>query len=176
MSSLSKGVEKVQVALKWDPSPSGAPSHDLDIIAGVYSADDPHGDPVHLVHFDKRSSDGTITLNRDSRTGLGFGDDEVMTLELNRMAPSYVRVVVGVAIQQSAGRKTFGDIANTAVRIAEGYDELARHDFSAVSGSTAATVAEFTRNGSGTWEFREDVRGFDTDPDAFASLMGAAAS
>ncbi|WP_031508773.1 TerD family protein [Streptomyces megasporus] len=176
MSSLNKGVEKVQVALRWDPSASGAPPHDLDIIAAVYSADDPHGEPVHLVHFDRRSPDGTITLNRDSRTGLGFGDDEVMTVELHRMASSYARVMVGVAIQQSAGRTTFGDIANTAIRIAEGYTELARHDFSAVSGSTAATVAEFTRNGSGVWEFREDVRGFDADPDSFAALMGAAVS
>lgn len=174
VSSLSKGVEKVRISLRWDPSPSGAPSHDLDIIAAVYSADDPRGEPAHLVHFDRRSADGTITLNRDSRTGQGFGDDEVMTVELHRMAPSYVRVVVGVAIQQSTGRKTFGDIAGTGLRIAEGYDELARHDFSAVRGATAATVAEFTRNASGVWEFREDVRGFDADPDSFARLMGTA--
>lgn len=176
MSSLNKGVEKVEVALRWDPSPSGAPPHDLDIIAGVYPADDPHGEPVYLVHFDRRSPDGTITLNRDSRTGQGFGNDEVMTLELERLAPGYARVVVGVAIQQSGGRRTFGDIANTGVRISEGYTELAKHDFTAVSGATAATVAEFTRNGSGVWEFREDVRGFDVDPDSFARLMGAASS
>ncbi|MDG9703409.1 TerD family protein [Streptomyces sp. DH37] len=173
MSSLNKGVGKVEVALRWDPSPSGAPSHDLDIVAATYSADDPYGEPVYLVHFDRRSPDGTIILNRDSRTGLGFGNDEVMTVELERLAPSFGRVVVGVAIQQSGGRRTFGDIANTGVRITEGYTELARHDFSAVSGATAATVAEFTRNGSGAWEFREDVRGFDTDPDSFARRMGA---
>ncbi|MTE21340.1 TerD-family protein [Streptomyces sp. TRM43335] len=174
MSSLNKGVEKVQVALRWDPSPSGAPANDLDVIAAVYSADDPHGEPVHLVHFDRRSPDGTITLNRDSRTGLGFGDDEVMTLELDRMSDSYTRVVVGVTIQQGGPRRTFGDIANVGLRITEGYDELARHDFAAVSDATAATVAEFTRNGSGVWEFREDVRGFDADPDSFARLLGAA--
>ncbi|MEE1940899.1 TerD family protein [Streptomyces sp. TRM 70361] len=173
MGSLNKGVEKVEVALRWDPGPSGAQPHDLDIIAGVYSADAPYGDPVYLVHFDRRSPDGTITLNRDSRTGLGFGDDEVMVLELNRMASSYSRVVVGVAVQQSGGPLTFGEVRNTRIRICEGYTELAGHDFAAVSGATAATVAEFTRNASGVWDFREDVRGFDTDPDSFARTMGA---
>lgn len=107
--SLSKGLGKVKVSLMWDPSPLGMPDHDLDIIAGTYSAEDPHGRPAYLVHFDQRlSPDGTINLNRDSRTGAGFGADEVMTLELDRLSSSYARVVVGVAIQQNGGHKTFG--------------------------------------------------------------------
>lgn len=172
MRSLNKGIAKVEVTLKWDPSPHGAPAHDLDIIAGTYTADDPYGKPAYLVHFDSRSPDGTITLNRDSRTGQGLGSDEVMTLELTRLAPVYSRVVVGVAIQQRAGRKTFGDIPNTGVRILEGYVRLAQDDFAHVSDSTAATIAEFTRDGSGEWGFREILRGFDADPASFSGLMG----
>ncbi|MBH5338289.1 TerD family protein [Streptomyces pactum] len=175
MSSLNKGPEKVEVALKWDPSPSGRPAHDLDIIAAVHAADDPHGEPVHLVHFDSRSPDGTITLHRDSRTGQGFGDDEVMTIELHRLAPAYARVVVGVAIQQHGGRTTFGEISGTGLRIREGYQELMRHDFADVAGATAATVAEFVRDGAGVWAFRPAVRGFpDTDPATFGRRMGTA--
>jgi tellurium resistance protein TerD len=172
VSSLNKGIEKVEVTLRWDPSPSGAPDHDLDIVAATYSAGDPYGEPTYLVHFDKRSPDGTITLNRDSRTGQGFGFDEVMTLELDRLAPTYTRVVVGVVIQQRGGEKTFGDIANTGVRILEGHTELAENDFAGVSGSTAATVAEFVRDDSGEWGFRKVIRGFDADPATFAGMMG----
>ncbi|MFH8369422.1 TerD family protein [Streptomyces sp. NPDC018031] len=174
MSSLNKGPEKVEVALKWDPSPSGEPDNDLDIIAGTYTTDDPHGQPVHLVHFGSRSPDGTITLHRDSQTGQGFGSDEVMTLELDRMADSCARVVVGVAIQQRAGRRTFGDITGTGIRILDGYVELLRQDFSEVAGSTAATVAEFTRGAGGGWEFRPALRGSDADPETFAREMGSA--
>jgi tellurium resistance protein TerD len=172
VSSLNKGLEKVEVALKWDPSPMGAPVHDLDLVAATYTSDDPHGEPDYLVHFDSRSPDGTITLNRDSRTGQGFGPDEAMTLELERLAPSYVRVVVGVAIQQQAGRTTFGDVSNTSVRISEGYDKLAEDDFSQVAGSTAATVAEFVRGESGAWQLHGTVTGFDTEPASFAREMG----
>jgi tellurium resistance protein TerD len=172
VSSLNKGLGKVEVALKWEPSPSGAPAHDLDIIAATYSADDPYGKPVYLVHFGSRSPDGTITLNRDSKTGQGFGADEVMTFEFDRLSSAYTRVVVGVAIQQRDMRTVFAQIARISARIAEGYTELANINFIGVASATAATVAEFVRDESGGWGFREVVRGFDADPLAFAAMMG----
>ncbi|MEU2791507.1 TerD family protein [Streptomyces sp. NPDC007100] len=172
MSSLNKGIGKAEVTLKWDPSPNGTPANDLDIVAATYTRDDPRGEPAYLVHFDSRSPDGTIFLSRDSRTGLGLGTDEAMTLELKRLADRYARVVVGVAIQQRNGRKTFGDVANTAVRVSEGYEELTADDFSSVAGSTAAVIAEFDRDESGEWRFHRSVRGFDADPETFATLMG----
>lgn len=172
MSSINKGTGKVEVRLKWDPSPLGAPASDLDIIAATYLAGAPHGAPAYLVHFDSRSPDGTITLNRDSVNGKGLGDDEVMTLELDRLGTAYGRVVVGVAIQQRDGRMVFGDIANPSVRVMEGYTKLMGTDFAALSESTAATVGEFVRHASGEWEFHELPRGFDADPNTFAQEMG----
>ncbi|MGS2590841.1 TerD family protein [Streptomyces hebeiensis] len=172
MSNLNRGVAKVEVTLKWDPSPLGAAPHDLDLVAATYTSEGAGAAPDYLVHFDSRSPDGTITLDRQSRTGQGFGSDEEMTLELERLAPRYTRVVVGVVIQQRDGRRTFADITGPAVRVLEGYTELAEHDFSAVAGATAATFAEFTRDASGAWRFRTVVRGFDTDPQSFGSVMG----
>lgn len=172
MGSFNKGLEKVTVELKWDPSPAGAPDHDLDLVAATYPADAPYGDPGYLVHFDSRSPDGTITLNRDSRTGQGLGIDESMTLELARLAPAYGRVVVGVAIQQNRGRVTFGEVANPSVRVVEDHTELARDDFARVPQATAVAVAEFTRDSSGAWTFRQLSHGFDTDPNGFTRQMG----
>ncbi|WP_326700316.1 TerD family protein [Streptomyces sp. NBC_01754] len=175
MSTPKKDIEKVEVRVKWDPSPTGEPANDLDIIAAPYTADAPFGSPAYLVHFDSRSPDGTITLNRDSTTGQGFGFDEVMTLELNRLSDAYSRVIVGVMIQQRDGRKTFGEVENTAVQIVEGYTTLSEDDFSGVSAATAAVVAEFARDATGAWGFHGAVRGFDADPDAFAAVMGSRA-
>jgi tellurium resistance protein TerD len=173
LSSANKGVGKVEVTLKWDPSPSGAPDRDLDIIAAVYRAEEPHGAPAYVVHFGSRSPDGTITLQRESRTGQGFGFDEAMTLELNRLSPAYGRVMVGVAIQQGGGRTTFGDIAGALVLVKEGYRELDRYDFADLGDATAVTVVEFLREGTGGWGWRRAVRGFDADPQSFTGLMGA---
>ena len=172
MSSFNKGVRKAEVTLRWDPSPLGQPAHDLDIVAATYRADAPHGEPAYVVHFDSRSPDGTIILVRDSKTGQGFGSDEVMTLEFDRLAATYGRVVVGVVIQQRDGRTVFADVANALVRVLEGHIELGSSDFAAVAGSTAAVVGEFTRSETGEWEFHQAVRGFDAEPQEFVALMG----
>ncbi|MEU6393439.1 TerD family protein [Streptomyces sp. NPDC046939] len=176
MSSLRKGIERVEVGLKWDPSPLGSPPHDLDLVAGTYTREDPHGSPAYLVHFDSRSPDGTIHLDRDSRTGQGFGFDEIMMLELERLSPAYTRVLVGVVLQQneqSERHLVFADVANTGVRVREGHTDLSQHDLSAVADSSAATLGEFTRGADGEWSFREAIRGFDGDLTTFAAAMGA---
>lgn len=172
MSSLNKGVRKAEVTLRWDPSPLGHPPHDLDIVAATYSARAPFGAPAYVVHFDSRSPDGTIILTRESRTGQGFGADEVMTLELDRLAADYVRVVLGVVIQQRSGRTVFGDVASVSVRVLEGHQEVGQHDFTAVAGSTAAKVGEFVRGESGDWAFSDSLVGFDADPQTFVTVMG----
>ncbi|MER5215685.1 TerD family protein [Streptomyces sp. NPDC002838] len=175
MSSDSQGMGKAEVRLKWDPSPWNRQPHHLDIIAATYSADDFYGQPVYVVHYDSRSPDGTINMSRHSQTGQGFGYVETMTLELDRLASSFSRVVVGVAIHQNSGPKTFGDISNAGVLVVEGYKELLQNDFAQIAGSTAGTVAEFTRDAAGAWEFHEMIRGFDSDPVLFTAEMGSAA-
>jgi stress response protein SCP2 len=172
VNSVAKGLKKVEVRLKWDPSPLGEPPRHLDIIAATYSVDDPHGRPVYVVHYDSRSPDGTINMSRHSQTGQGFGFVEVMVLEFDRLASTYGRVVVGVAIHQDGGHRTFGDMSNAGVLVVEGYRELLADDFARVAGSTAMTVAEFVRGGSGAWEFHEMIRGFDSEPLVFTSEMG----
>ncbi|CAM5536618.1 TerD-family protein [Streptomyces spiroverticillatus] len=172
MSSFNKGIRKAEVALKWDPNPLGAPAADLDIVAAVYRTESLYEDPAYLVHFGSRSPDGTITLHRDSKTGQGFGADEQMTIELERLSPEYGRVVLGVAIQQRDRRMEFGDIQSTSMRVTEGYTELLTSDFVTVARATAATVAEFVREADGSWDMHETVRGFDAEPEEFTRLMG----
>ncbi|MDJ0381144.1 TerD family protein [Streptomyces sp. G-G2] len=174
MSGVRKSLTRVEVALKWDPSPSGTPANDLDIIAAVYAEGDPHGTPEYVVHFDQRAPDGTVTLNRDSRTGQGFGFDEVMTLELDRMSERLRRVVVGVVIQNTGGTKTFADVDGVALRIREGYvDLVAEGGIAGVSGASAATVAVFARDDGGAWSLDPAVRGFAANPEEYVRSMGA---
>jgi len=172
VNGISKGIGKVEIALKWDPSPAGQPPTDLDILAATYPASEPYGDPAYVVHFDSRSPDGTIYLNRDSKDGKGFGWDEVLTVELNRLDARYARVGVGVALQQRPARRTFVSVVNPALRIREGYTDLAQDDFGGVLGATAATVAEFRRDEAGVWEFHPGLIGFEDDPTHFARAMG----
>lgn len=172
MNGLNKAIRKVEIALKWDPSPAGQPPTDLDIVAATYLSDDPQEAPAYVVHFDSRSPDGTIYLNRDSKDGKGFGWDEVLTVELGRLDTRYARVVVGVVIQQRPADRTFVSVLNPAIRIREGYTDLAVDDFGGVLGATAATVAEFVRDPSDGWSFHDGVQGFEDDPATFTRIMG----
>ncbi|MEU8438173.1 TerD family protein [Streptomyces sp. NPDC029216] len=179
MTGVRKSLAKVEISLRWDPSPAGTAAHDLDLVAGVFSASDPYGQPVYLVHFGSRAPDGTITLDRDSRNGQGFGWDEVMILELDRLAPELGRVVVGVVIQDpgpagTPGRTDFAAVAGKGLRIREGYTDLAATDLAELAGATAATVAEFVRDGAGGWSLDARTRGFGADPQEYTRVMGVA--
>ncbi|MCN9242288.1 TerD family protein [Streptomyces sp. RY43-2] len=174
MGVVGKGLGKVEIRLKWDPSPLGESPRHLDIVAATYSVDDPFGRPVYVVHYDSRSPDGTINMNRHSQTGMGFGFVEVMSLEFDRLSTAYSRVVVGVVIHQEPEPRTFGDMSNAGVVIAEGYQELLVDDFSGVADARSTWLAEFTRNDSGAWEMHEMIRGSDSDPAGFMSEMGTA--
>ncbi|MFD4763437.1 TerD family protein [Streptomyces sp. NPDC058439] len=176
MNSISKDIRKIEVALKWDPSPIGEPASHLDIVAATYLAAAPYGDPSYIVHWDSRSPDGTIYLNRDSKDGKGLGWDEVMTLELDRLDSRYARVVVGVVIHQNASRRTFAGVLSRGLRLREGYTVLAEDDFGGVLEATAATVGEFVRDNSGAWAFRPGIRGYDEEPAAFTRIMGSSPS
>jgi Uncharacterized proteins involved in stress response, homologs of TerZ and putative cAMP-binding protein CABP1 len=172
VNGLNKGIRKAELAIKWDPSPVGEPATDLDIIAATYLASAPQGSPDYVVYFGSRSPDGTIYLNRDSKDGKGFGWDEVMTLELDRLDGRYARVVVGVLIQQRTEARTFAGVLNPGFRLREGYTVLTEGDFGDVLGATAATIGEFVRDHSGEWTFHAGIHGYDTDPATFARVMG----
>lgn len=57
------------------------------------------------------------------------------------------------AIHQNSGPKTFGDISNAGMLVFEGHKELLKDDFAQVTGSSAATVAEFPREASSAGSF-----------------------
>ncbi|NEB00342.1 TerD family protein [Streptomyces sp. SID13726] len=172
MNADGDGLGKVQVRLRWDPSPYGEPARHLDIVAATYAAGDPYGRPEYVVYHEHRSPDGTITMTRHSENGVGLGYVEVMELEFDRLSAAYGRVVVGVAIHQNGGPRTFGDLSHAGVVVVEGYRQLLADDFTRVPDATAATVAEFTRDPSGAWRLRELVRGFDSNPEGFMAEMG----
>ncbi|MFH8737071.1 TerD family protein [Streptomyces sp. NPDC017964] len=169
------GLTRAEVKLKWDAGRWDQPTRHLDIIAATYRDDAPYGAaPSYVVHTESRSPDGTIHLTRHSETGLGLGFAEVMVLELDRLAPAYRRVMVGVAIHQRDAVMTFADVTNTEVVVTERYQSLISNDFANMSSATAATIAEFTRDGAGLWHVSEAFQGFDADPMAFPAQMGRA--
>ena len=153
MSTPNKGIGKVEVTLKWDPSPPGAPAHDLDIVAATYPANEPYGNPriralrQPLAGRHHQSQPGQ---QDGPRARLGRGDDPGARPAVGRVRPRGRR-----GRHPAAGRpKDLRRHSEPGVRIREGYTS-GRGRLLLGRRATAATVAEFVRDGSGGWEFRE---------------------
>ena len=112
-----------------------------------------NGQRVDQVWFQqKRSKDGSVVHSGDNLTGEGEGDDEVITVDLDRL-PASVQTIVFVV--SSFRGDTFDSIANAYARAVDAKtgQEIARYDISGGGSHTGVIMAALSRK-SGTWEIQ----------------------
>lgn len=80
----------VNVGLGWDVLPGNI--YDLD--ASIISFDRNINVLETIYHKNMRSTDGSIVLLGDNKTGIGEGDDEVLTVNLSSMNPNVAALAV----------------------------------------------------------------------------------
>lgn len=104
----------------------------------------------------KRAENDSIVYARDSRTGMGDGDDEKIYVNFTKLPSNIGKIVVGVNIYDArAKRQHFGMIDNAYVRVLNWKtgEELCRYNLTDnYSNMTGIIVAEIVRSGSG-WDF-----------------------
>jgi len=145
--SLSKEaggtLNKVVMGLGWDAvKKSGgflgfggrAPEIDLDASCLMFDENNKLFDTIWFRQL--KSNDGSIQHSGDNRTGAGDGDDEQISVNLDRV-PSQVKALV-FTVNSFTGQ-SFAQVANAYCRIIDGANqrELARYDLS-VQGSHSA--------------------------------------
>jgi stress response protein SCP2 len=130
---------------------------DVDIDASVFMLGE-DGKMIRdgLVYFGQEESKcKSIHHSGDNRTGDGDGDDETITMDLQKV-PSYVqKLVVVINIYDCVKNgQSFGMIENSYIRLLDqSKKELVHYDLTEnYNGKTAIYVAEIVRNGS-EWEF-----------------------
>jgi len=173
--SLTKNnsLKQVNIGVGWDPifvdqpkpsgflgkmfaSDSGKKQIDVDIDASVILLNE-QGRVQHakddVVYFGHLShSSGSIKHSGDNRTGDGDGDDEVISVYLDRL-PSYVhKILVVVNIYNCERTKQhFGMIEKAQINIynKENNSKLVQYNLTDnYQGKTSITVASLVRNGS----------------------------
>lgn len=160
--SLSKDVESglksVKFGLGWDEQKksgfmakmlsSAGGGIDLDASAVLFGSDRRRIDQVWFRQL--KSKDGSIVHSGDNLTGAGDGDDEVITVDLERL-PTAVETVVFVV--SSFRGDSFDSIANAFARAVDAKTgrEIARYDISGGGSHTGLIMASLTRK-SGSWE------------------------
>ncbi|MEU1961066.1 TerD family protein [Nocardia sp. NPDC019304] len=148
-------LEHVTVALGWDPAERSRlfrrrEEIDLNVAALLFAADR----LVDVVYHEQLSStDGAVRLHGDSMTGEGAGDDEIIAVDLSRIAAQVTTVLFLVTCYTG---QTFDRIANAYCRVIDTVagTELARHELNG-GGPHTGLVLGRVRRSDGAWQFQD---------------------
>ncbi|MER7452350.1 TerD family protein [Nocardia beijingensis] len=148
-------LDHVTVALGWDPAGRSRffgrrEEIDLNVAALLFAADR----LVDVVYHEQLSStDGAVRLHGDSMTGEGAGDDEIIAVDLSRIALQVTTVLFLVTCYTG---QTFERIANAYCRVIDTVagTQLARHELTG-GGSHTGLVLGRVRRTDGAWHFQD---------------------
>lgn len=165
--SLSKeapGLRSVRVGLGWDTRVTDGTGFDLDASAFLLGENGQVRSDADFVFFNNlNGAGGAVVHQGDNLTGVGEGDDEVITVALDQLPADLSKLSFTVTIYEAdVRRQNFGMVSNAFIRVVngDGGAEIARYDLSEdASTDTAMIFGELYRHG-GEWKFRAIGQGF----------------
>jgi tellurium resistance protein TerD len=164
LSKTDPNLTKLLIGLGWDERATSGQDFDLDASAFVLNASGKvRGDHDFIFYNQLKSADGAVEHTGDNRTGLGDGDDEVIKVDLTRVAPDVDKIAITVTIHDAAARgQNFGQVANAFIRVVNEQTgaEVVRFDLAEdYSIETAMVFGEVYRH-NGEWKFRAVGQGY----------------
>lgn len=164
LSKEAPGMKKMLVGLGWNLRATDGDAFDLDGSVFLLGASGKVRSDADFVFYNQnKSSDGSVVHSGDNRTGEGEGDDESITVELDKVPADVEKIAVCVTIHDGeAKRQNFGMVANAYVRCVDATTnaEVARYDLSEdASVETAMIFGEIYRH-NGEWKFKAVGQGF----------------
>lgn len=164
LSKEAPGMKKMLVGLGWNLRATDGDAFDLDGSVFLLGAGGKVRSDADFVFYNQaKSSDGSVVHSGDNRTGEGEGDDESITVELDKVPADVEKIAVCVTIHDAeAKRQNFGMVASAYVRCVDAVTnvEVARYDLSEdASVETAMIFGEIYRH-NGEWKFKAMGQGF----------------
>ena len=170
------GLNKIIVGLGWDSRATDGAAFDLDASAFLVKADGKvRSDNDFCFYNNKIVGEGSVQHMGDNTTGAGDGDDEVVKVELSKVAADLDKVVFAVTIHEADVRKqNFGQVNHAYIRVINEVtgQEITRYDLSEdASIETAMIFGEIYRVGA-DWKFKAVGQGFAGGLGALAASYG----
>ena len=160
LTKQSSSLSKVHVGLGWDPAKKEAKGFLSKLLGSNDSIDldasclmlDQNKNMVDLIWYQQLTSKcKSIIHNGDNLTGEGDGDDEVISLNLEKI-PANVHYLAFTV--NSFRGQTFNEVENAFCRIIDQNNkELARYNLSEQGMHTGVFIASLTRT-KNDWEFK----------------------
>jgi stress response protein SCP2 len=139
-------LKTVRMGLGWDPVRRGA---DVDLDASVIAFDVRGRDVEKVWYGNLRGFGDAILHSGDNLTGEGEGDDELITIALDRL-PKEVEGLV-FTVNSFRGQK-FTELKTAYCRLLDDRgDELVRYDLGDAEAKTGVLMAKLVREPDGTW-------------------------
>ena len=161
LTKKDPSLNNILLGAGWDVVKKGLFSmqadYDLDLAAFLLDSNNKITGKEGLIYFGHKKGTG-IYLHGDNLTGAGDGDDEKISISLNKIPANCSKIVFTVSIYDAAKRKqSFEKVKNAYVRLVnedKGNTEICRYNLTEEGGdNTAIIFAELEKNGS-EWKFK----------------------
>ena len=164
LSKEAPGMKKMLIGLGWSMRATDGDAFDLDGSVFLLGAGGKVRSDADFVFYNQnKSSDGSVVHSGDNRTGEGEGDDESITVELDKVPADVEKIAVCVTIHDAeAKRQNFGMVASAYVRCVDAVSnvEVARYDLSEDASVEAAMIFGEIYRHNGEWKFKAIGQGF----------------
>ena len=166
---INIGLSKISVGLGWNPNEGSGLAFDLDASAIMIGTGRLIPAEEFFVFYGNTTSpDGALSHSGDDPTGGNSdgGDDEVISVDLNRVDPRITEILFVVTIHDATDRRqNFGQVRDSYIRIvneATG-EEIAKYELG--EDFSIETGVEFGRlyNRDGKWRFEASGIGYKED-------------
>jgi tellurium resistance protein TerD len=164
LNKEAPGLKKLLIGLGWDPRATDGKEFDLDGSVFLLNATGKARSDADFIFYNNlKSADGSVAHSGDNRSGQGDGDDETVTVDLDKVPADVDKISVCVTIHDATARnQNFGMVSKAFIRCINGDDnkEIARFDLSEDSSvETAMIFGEIYRAGA-EWKFKAIGQGF----------------
>jgi tellurium resistance protein TerD len=179
LTKSNPSLKKLLVGLAWKARATDGVDFDLDASAILLDANGKALSEKHFVFYSNPvSPDGAVKTHGDNRTGSGDGDDETITIDLEKVDANVHRIQFQVTIHDAAARnQNFGQVSNTRVRFADEDTGAESHSFDPAedfSTETCVVLAEIYRHDAG-WKINAIGQGYASGLIGVLSQAGLAA-
>lgn len=164
LSRESPSLKKIHIGLGWDARATDGADFDLDASAFLLGENQKVSSDDDFIFYNQRfSTCNSVEHLGDNKTGSGDGDDEVVTIDLEKVPSKVKRIAICVTIHDADERKqNFGQVSNAYMRVVniDTDKEIAKFDLSEdYSTETAMIFGEIYKNND-EWKFKAIGQGY----------------